>query len=199
MSIATKLMLTGALIAVLGCDSNPRIPDRGSHKEPAALDSTENIKKPDLMDPEAPDEWGNYRDIDRTNDERFWGGYEKGVVYETTRELLYDGYDLGTIFYWPLNESGRRKIEFSEYDRDPTRFAGVTRIPSGTQFEITLIREVRRTTFHAVWVTATFMDGPSNGSEFDVMLISNFKQSNELPYKLPLPSADKVRKSNRTD
>ncbi len=194
-----KSMLLVLMFATLGCNSDDSKSDRGALKEPVDSRSSEHSTTLAAVNAETSDEWGNFADADRTDDERFWGGYEEGVVYETTCELLYDGSDLGEHFYWPLKDSARYKIELSEYDRNPSRFEGVTRIPSGTKFKITLIQEIRRTTFRTVWTTATFIDGPCREDTFNVSGISKHKPSNNVDYNLPFPAPEFAKASGNAN
>jgi hypothetical protein len=116
---------------------------------------------------------------DVTSDKTYWGGYEVGLEYATTCDLLFDGYEFGKYFYWPLNAPVRRRIDFEQYKNNPADYSGVIEVPAGTRFKIVRIQKRYSFEYNALEMYARFLDGPNPGAEFSVLGISYSKGGGE--------------------
>jgi len=136
--------------------------------------------------------------IDRTADRRYWGGYEPGQLYETARDLLYDGRDLDVHFYWPIGAAQTSRVDFDEYLNRPDAYPGITLVPEGTRFRVTRVQEVHSFEYSSLDMTAQFTSGPSSGASFDLAGVSRFEQSDGLGWRLAYPS-DLIRTEEESD
>ena len=132
---------------------------------------------------------------DHTDDQRYWGGYERNQIYETKTDLLYDGAVLRRDFYWPINGGVQTRTDFDEYVSHEDKYAGITLIPAGSRFEIMKVEEVVSFNYSSVTMYAKFIDGPCQSEIFDVYGISTHSRAQDVGYLLQSPS-DVVMKTS---
>jgi hypothetical protein len=106
---------------------------------------------------------------DVTSNKAYWGSFEVGPEYVTTRNLLFDGRGLDNDFYWPLNNAIRSRVDYEHYHMNTAAYPGVTEITSGTRFKIVRIQTRGSFEYSCVEWYAQFLDGPAAGKEFSAV------------------------------